>query len=49
MDDELARSLREMWQARLQQSFPGRRFTVEFSPADPSTGEEVGLLFYERR
>jgi hypothetical protein len=45
MDDDLVRSLVEMWHAKLRNAYPNRNFVVEFVPAD--AGANVGLLFYE--
>ena len=45
--DDLTRSLCESWKARLERSFPDKRFIVEFVPRNNETGEEVGLQFYQ--
>ena len=45
--DELARTLCETWKARLESTFPEKRFAVDFEPANDDTGEECGLWFYQ--
>ncbi len=45
--DDLTRTLCETWKARLESTFPEKRFVVDFEPADDETGEECGLWFYQ--